>query len=176
MFPLLKADLHRNLRDYLPCGLLKRLVLCLTLNSVHAVVLIRLQQWCAAHHLPGIFASKILFWFFKIEIGKNVRIGPGLRLPHPMDIIAPNSEIGPECDLYAGVRLVLSHGNKQGPSLGAHVFMGDGAKAVGAVTIGDHAIIGVSAVVTKDIPSNATAVGIPAKVITLANQRSDEAP
>lgn len=177
MFPLLKADLDRNLRDYLPCGLLKRAVLCLTLNSVHAVALIRFQQWCAANHLPGIVASKILFWFFKIEVGKNARVGPGLRLPHPMDIIiAPNSEIGPDCDLYAGVRLVLSHGNKQGPRLGAHVFMGDGAKAVGAVNIGDHAIIGVSAVVTKDIPANATAVGIPAKVITQDNQRSSEAP
>ena len=54
--------------------------------------------------------------------------------------------------------------------------MGDGAKAVGAVKIGDHAIIGVSAVVTKDVPANATAVGIPAKVITLDNQRSSEAP
>lgn len=177
MFSLIKADLRRNLRDYLPCGLLKRVLLCLTLNSIHAVALIRLQQWCAAHHLPGIFASKILFWFFKIEVGKNVRIGPGLRLPHPMDIIiAPNCEIGPDCDLYAGVRLVLSHGNKEGPRLGAHVFMGDGAKAVGAVTIGDHAIIGVSAVVTKDIPANATAVGLPAKVISNDNQRSSEAP
>lgn len=177
MFALLKSDLRRNLRDYLPCGLLKRVVLCLTLNSIHAVVLIRFQQWCVAHHLPGIFASKVLFWFFKIEIGRNVRIGPGLRLPHPMDIIiAPNSDIGSDCDLYAGVRLVLSHGNKKGPTLGAHVFMGDGAKAVGAVLIGDHAIIGVSAVVTKDIPANATAVGIPAKVITLDNQRSREMP
>ncbi len=172
-----QADLRRNLRDYLPCGLLKRIVLCLTLNSVHAVALIRFQQWCYANHLPGIFASKLLFWFFKIEVGKHVTIGPGLRLPHPMDIIiAPNSNIGPNCDLYAGVRLVLSHGKKQGPTLGSHVFMGDGAKAVGALNIGDHAIIGVSAVATKDIPANATAVGIPAKVITLDNQRSSEEP
>ena len=43
-------------------------------------------------------------------------------------IIAPNVEIGPDCDLYADVRLVLAHGAKQGPKLGAHVFMGDGAK------------------------------------------------
>lgn len=172
----LKADLYRNLRDYLPCSSLKRVVLCLTLNSIHAVVLIRFQQWCTAHRLPSIFASKILFWFFKIEVGKNVKIGSGLRLPHPMDIIiAPNSVIGDDCDLYAGTRLVLSHGKKQGPTLGANVFMGDGAKAVGAVKIGDHAIIGVSAVVTKDIPANATAVGIPAKVITHENQRSSEA-
>lgn len=177
MISALQADLERNLRDYLPCSALKRAVLCLTLNSVHAVALIRFQQWCVTSGFPSIFASKILFWFFKIEVGKNVIIGPGLRLPHPMNIIiAPHSEIGPDCDLYAGVRLVLSHGNKQGPRLGSHVFMGDGAKAVGAVNIGDHAIIGVSAVVTKDVPAHATAVGIPAKVISYDNQRSTEAP
>ena len=177
MFANLKADLRRNLRDYLPCGGLKRLALCLTLNSIHAVVLIRLQQACARHHLPTIFASKLLFWFFKIEVSKQAEIGPGLRLPHPMGIIiAPNVVIGPDCDLYADVRLVLAHGMKQGPRLGAHVFMGDGAKAVGAVTIGDHAIIGVSAVVTKDVPTNATAVGIPAKIISTNNQRTAESP
>jgi serine O-acetyltransferase len=141
-------------------------MLCLTLNSIHAVTLIRLQQWCARHHLPTLFAAKLLFWFFKIEVSRHAKLGPGLRLPHPMGIIiAPNVEVGPGCDLYADVRLVLSHGNPQGPRLEPGVFMGDGAKAVGAVTIGENAVIGVSAVVTKDIPANSTAVGIPAKVI-----------
>lgn len=162
----LQADVARNLRDYEPCGMVKRIALCVTLNSIHAVVLIRFQQWCARKGLPTVFAAKILFWFFKIEISNKARIGPGLRLPHPMGlIIAPHVEVGPGCDLYADVRLVLSHGNPQGPRLGAGVFMGDGAKAVGAVTIGEHSVIGVSAVVTKDIPAYSTAVGIPAKVI-----------
>jgi serine O-acetyltransferase len=177
MFPNLTADIRRNLRDYLPCGPVKKVVLCLTLNSIHAVVLIRFQQWCAAHHLPTIFAAKLLFWFFKIEVSKLATIGPGLRLPHPMGIIiAPHVTIGPDCDLYADVRLVLAHGKKQGPQLGAHVFMGDGAKAVGSLTIGNHAIIGVSAVVTRDIPPNATAVGIPAKIISGNNLRGEESP
>lgn len=172
MFANLKADIRRNLRDYLPCGAVRKFALCLTLNSVHAVILIRFQQWCARHRLPTILPAKLLFWIFKIEISKQAKIGPGLRLPHPMGlIIAPNVEIGPDCDLYADVRLVLAHGSRQGPKLGAHVFMGDGAKAVGAVTIGDYAVIGVSAVVTKDIPANATAAGIPAKVLVENNQR-----
>lgn len=175
MFQNLRADIRRNLRDYLPCSPLKQLGLCLTLNSIHAVALIRLQQWCARHRLPTLFAAKPLFWFFKIEISRHADIGPGLRLPHPMGIlVAPGSTVGPDCDLYADVRLVLAHGSRQGPRLGAHVFMGDGAKAVGAVVIGDHAVIGVSAVVTKDIPAQATAVGIPAKVISEQNHRALE--
>lgn len=175
MFAILKQDIRRNLQDYAPGGRGKRLALGLTLNSVHAVALIRFQFWCARHHLPTIFAAKVLFWFFKIEISRQAKIAPGLRLPHPMGIIiAPNVSIGPDCDLYADVRLVLAHGAKQGPQIGRHVFLGDGAKVVGNVTVGDHAVIGVSSVVTKDIPANATAVGAPAKIIVEQNGRAAE--
>jgi len=175
MLETLRADIRRNLQDYLPGGALRRLALCLTLNSIHAVTLIRFQQWCAKLGLPTLFAAKPLFWFFGIEVSKEAKIGPGLRLPHPMGIIiAPGVTIGANCDLYAGTRLVLAHGSRQGPVLGDHVFMGDGAKVVGAVTVGDHAIIGISSVVTKDVPARATAVGIPARVIDENNRREDD--
>jgi len=173
MFKTLKADFRRNLQDYAPAGRLKRLALGLTLNSTQALLLIRFQSWCGAHGLPTVFAAKLLFWFFKIEISSRARIGPGLRLPHPMGlIIAPNVTVGENCDLYADVRLVLAHGSPQGPQIGNHVFLGDGAKVVGHVNVGDHAVIGVSSVVTKDIPAHATAVGIPAKVIVEHNERA----
>lgn len=177
MFPNLSADIRRNLQDHCPRGFLHRLLLVLTLSSVHAVMLIRFQFWCARHRIPTIFASKLLFFCFKIEVSKKSRIGPGLRLPHPMGIIiSPNAFVGANCDLYADVRLVLSHGVKEGPSIGNHVFLGDGAKVVGKVTVGDHAIIGVSSVVTRDIPAGATAVGIPARVVEANNQRASEQP
>jgi serine O-acetyltransferase len=175
MFAILKADVRRNLQDYAPRGFLHRLALCLTLNSIHAVALIRFQFWCARRHLPTIFAAKLLFWGFGIEISKQAKIGPGLRLPHPMGlIIAPNVSIGDDCDIYADVRLVLAHGAKQGPQIGNHVFLGDGAKVVGHVQVGDHAVIGVSTVVTKDIPANATAVGIPARIVDEHNTRAQD--
>lgn len=177
MFSILRQDIRRNLRDYLPASRLKRLLLCLTLNSIHAVTLLRFQFWCAAHGLPGIFASKLLFWFFKIEVSSQSRIGPGLRLPHPMGIIiAPHVTVGRDCDFYADVRLVLAHGRKQGPRIGDHVLLGDGAKVAGDVSVGDHAVIGLSAVVTKDIPAGATAAGIPARVLNPDNGRAAEAP
>lgn len=175
MFPNLKEDLRRNLQDYESQGRWRRMLLGLSLNSVHALVLIRFQFWCARHRLPTFPAAKLLFWFFGIEISKAAKIGPGLRLPHPMGIIiAPNVTLGRDCDVYADVRLVLAHGARQGPTLGDHVFLGDGAKVVGNVTVGHHAVIGVSTVVTKDIPDHATAVGIPARVIDENNQRADD--
>jgi serine O-acetyltransferase len=167
MFEFLKADLRRNLKDYEPCSAVKRWALLLTLNTVHALVLIRFQLWCSRHKLPTIFASKLLFWFFKIEINKNVTIGPGLRLPHPMGIlIGPNAVVGPNCDIYADVRLVLSKGIKEGPVLAEGVFMGDGSKALGPIHIGEYSVIGASAVVTKDIPARVTAAGVPARVLS----------
>jgi len=167
MFTNFRQDLARNLADYGNRSRLSRFALALTLNSVHALALIRFQFWCRCHHLPTLFAAKLLFWFFKIEISSDSKIGPGLRLPHPMGIIiAPYSRVGANCDLYADVRLVLAHGRKEGPQLEDGVFMGDGAKAVGAVRIGAGAVIGVSAVVTKNIPPNVRAAGIPARVLS----------
>lgn len=166
MFSNFKQDLQRNLADYSATSPLRRFALALTLNSIHALALIRLQLWLARHRLPTFVPAKLLFWFFKIEISSRATLGPGLRLPHPMGIIiAPNSHVGAHCDLYADVRLVLSHGRPQGPHLEDGVFMGDGAKAVGAVRIGARSVIGVSAVVTRDIPPNAVAAGIPARVL-----------
>lgn len=171
MFDILRQDIDRNLRDYGPLSPMKRTLLGLSLNSIHAVALIRLQFWCAEKKLPTVFVSKILFWFYKIEISSRSFIGPGLRLPHPMGvIIAPNSHVGANCDLYADVRLVLSHGCKDGPWLEDGVFMGDGAKAVGSVRIGAGAVIGVSAVVTRNVPPNAVAAGVPARVLNTNEQ------
>lgn len=175
MFPNLGPDLRRNLQDYAPRNFLHRLALCLTLNSIHAVVLLRLQFWCARNHVPTIFAAKLLFWFFGIEVSKHARIGPGLRLPHPMGlIIGPHSSLGANCDLYADVRLCLAHGSKQGPQVGDHVFLGDGAKVFGAVKVGDHAVIGASSAVMNDIPAHATAVGVPARVVDEHNSRAQD--
>ena len=166
MFANLRRDLERNLQDYSPRSLLHWLALVLTLNSAHAVILIRAQRWLAARRLPTFIVSKILFWFFKIEVARTAAIGPGLRLPHPMGIIiGPRTRIGSDCDLYADVRLVLGHGCKQGPDIGDGVFLGDGAKVVGAVSIGAGTVVGVSSVVTKSLPAHVTAVGIPARVL-----------
>ncbi len=166
LFPNFRADLRRNLDDYGACSFMRRFALALSLNSIHALALIRIQQWLAAKRLPTFVVSKILFWFFKIEIAKTAKVGAGLRLPHPMGIIvAPNTVIGEGCDLYADVRLVLGHGSKQGPTIGDGVLLGDGAKIVGDVSIGARSVIGVSSVVTRDIPSGVTAVGVPARVL-----------
>ncbi|MEM9098715.1 MAG: serine acetyltransferase [Pseudomonadota bacterium] len=98
------------------------------------------------------------------EVPINTRIGGGFMMPHPNGIVIhPGSEIGPNCLFFQQVTLA------GGPTIGGHVDIGAGAKILGKVRIGDHARIGANAVVTRDIPSGATAVGVPARVLEASN-------
>lgn len=94
------------------------------------------------------------------DIPANARIAGGLLLPHPNGVVVhPGAEIGPNCLLFQQVTL----GGR--PKLGGHVDVGAGAKILGAVTVGDHAVIGANAVVTKDVPAGATVAGVPARIL-----------
>jgi serine O-acetyltransferase len=94
----------------------------------------------------------------------STRLGGGLLLPHPQGVVIhPDAEVGPNCLLLQQV--TLGTGPRPGtPRLGGHVDVGAGAKVLGGVTIGDHAVIGANAVVITDVPAHAVAVGIPAVV------------
>jgi serine O-acetyltransferase len=98
------------------------------------------------------------------DIPLNCKIGGGLLLPHPNGIVIhPDAEIGPNCLLFHQVTIGEAAGGV--PTLEGHVDVGAGAKIVGRLRIGKHAKIGANAVVLDDVPSGATAVGIPAKII-----------
>jgi serine O-acetyltransferase len=100
------------------------------------------------------------------DIPLNCRLGGGLLLPHPNGVVIhPSATIGPNCLVFQQV--TIGAGGRPGfPTIGGHVDIGAGAKILGGVTIGDHARIGANAVVTSDVPAHATAVGIPARVVS----------
>lgn len=99
------------------------------------------------------------------DIPLNCRLSGGLLLPHPNGIVIhPDAEIGPNCLLFQQVTIGM--GNSGVPKIKGHVDIGAGAKILGGVTIGPHAKIGANAVVLCDVPEHATAVGVPAKIIT----------
>jgi serine O-acetyltransferase len=107
--------------------------------------------------------------FWSVVSGADIpvntsRLGGGLLLPHPQGVVIhPDAEVGPNCLLLQQV--TLGTGPKPGtPKLGGHVDVGAGAKVLGGVTIGDHAVIGANAVVISDVPAHSVAVGIPAVV------------
>ena len=100
------------------------------------------------------------------DIPLNCKISGGLRIPHPNGIVIhPDAQIGPNCQLFQQVTIGDAGGGV--PKLGGHVDVGAGAKIVGRLDIGDHARIGANAVVIADVPADATAVGVPARIASV---------
>jgi len=104
-----------------------------------------------------------------IEIHPGAKIGRRVFLDHGLGIvIGETAEIGDDCTIYQGVTLggtSLYKGVKRHPTLGKGVVVSAGAKVLGGFTVGDGARIGSNAVVLKEIPAGATAVGIPARIL-----------
>jgi serine O-acetyltransferase len=91
-------------------------------------------------------------------------------------VIGETAEIGDNCTLYQGVTLGGTGKDlgKRHPTLGNNVLVGAGAKVLGPIRIEDNSKVAANAVVLKDISSNSTAVGIPAKVVRQAGRRVDD--
>jgi serine O-acetyltransferase len=108
-------------------------------------------------------------WLTGIEIHPGANIGRRVFIDHGMGIVVgETAEIGDDCTLYHGVTLGGTSWNKgkRHPTLGRSVVVGAGAKILGPLLIGDGAKVGSNAVVVRDVPPGATAVGIPARVVT----------
>ena len=105
------------------------------------------------------------------DIPLNSQIGGGLLMPHPNGIVIhPAASIGPNCLIFQQVTIGMNS-DIGVPTLRGHVDVGAGAKILGSVTIGEHARIGANSVVMQDIPAGATAVGVPAHVLPVADPR-----
>ncbi len=59
------------------------------------------------------------------------------------------------------VTIGLKEGQLEGPTIGRNVMIGTGAKVLGPITVGQKAKIGANAVVVKDVPDEATVIGVP---------------
>ncbi|MHB1535879.1 MAG: serine O-acetyltransferase [Acidimicrobiales bacterium] len=94
------------------------------------------------------------------------RIGPGLFLSHGQGTILAAERIGANAYVQHGVTVGWDYRSHRLPRIGDDVFIGAGAKILGAVTIGDGARIGANAVVLCDVPPRATAVGMPARILS----------
>ena len=136
----------------------------------------RKANWCYRHNLK--FLAR---WISQrsrrktgIEIHPGAQIGRGLFIDHGMGVvIGETTQIGDNCTLYQGVTLGGT-GKDQGkrhPTLGNNVLVGAGAKVLGPFTVGDNARVAAGAVVLDAVPEDATAVGVPARVVKIGNQR-----
>lgn len=113
-----------------------------------------------------------------VYISPASRIGRGLRLPHPtMIVIGDGVRIGDRVTIYQGVTL----GRKSDrcddyPMIGSNVVIYAGATIVGAVCIGEGAVIGAHALVRADVPPRAIVVGPQGHIVKREHGRSDGGP
>lgn len=116
--------------------------------------------------LPARLFSQLVRAITGIEIHPGAQIGPRLFIDHGMGVVVGETAvIGADCMLYHGVTLggTSLKKEKRHPTLGNDVVVGAGAKILGPINIGDGARIGANAVVVRDVPAHATAVGVPAQ-------------
>lgn len=107
---------------------------------------------------------------FGIEIPARTSIGPGLYIGHFGGIVVcPDAAIGRNCNLSQGVTIgIANRGARKGvPVVRDGVYLAPGAKVIGAVTIGSNVAVGANAVVTDDLPDDAVAAGVPARIISM---------
>lgn len=139
---------------------------------LRAMLLMRFGSWCKSKRiriLPLLCQGLILRWY-GLDIGHGDHIGGGLYIAHPVGVTMFPEKIGENCSIIASVTIGL-RGEQKFPRIGNNVFIGAGARVLGDVELGDHAVIGANAVVIKDVPAKGTVVGIPAKLIKLDGKR-----
>jgi serine O-acetyltransferase len=159
----LRAD-TRRMRDTLhrsfPWYVIEALLLD---NGYQAVVLHRLAHWFRRHGVPvlGPLVARFNQFLTGVEIGPGAVIGPGLCIRHGHGIV-----VGGYARIGAGAVLLqqVTIGSPDParieamPTIGDRVFLGAGAKILGAITIGDDVFVGVNAVVAQDVPSGSRVV------------------
>ena len=145
-------------------------------SGLHALIFYRLSH--ALYEKKHFFAARMISqgarFLTGIEIHPGAQIGEGLFIDHGSGVvIGETTIIGDNCTLYQGVTLggTGKESGKRHPTLGDNVMVGCGAKLLGNLTIGDNAKIAAGAVVLSDVPEDATAVGIPARVVRRAGER-----
>lgn len=168
MFERLREDIHCVLeRD--PAARTTFEVLT-TYPGLHALLIHRLshQLWGRGLRWLARVLSAFGRWWTGIEIHPGAQIGRRFFIDHGMGVvIGETAEIGDDCTLYHGVTLggTSWKPGKRHPTLGNNVVIGAGAKILGPLSLGDGCRVGSNAVVLKDVPANATAVGIPAHIV-----------
>ena len=139
--------------------------------GVHALLWHRIIHFLWKIHLKWL--ARMLSQFSRlltgIEIHPGAQIGRRFFIDHGMGVvIGETAVIGDDVTLYHGVTLGGTSWSKgkRHPTLGNNVVVGAGAKVLGPITLFDGARVGSNAVVVKDVPENATVVGIPGHIVS----------
>lgn len=142
-------------------------------HAAGVMILYRVREWARRRptaFLPGL-CDRLMEIVHHTSISREVTLGRGVYFPHGDAHIHGETRIG-DCvivGVHTGIGLRGSFFSEQlgtrGPTVGAYTRIGTGAKLLGAITVGERAVIGAGAVVLEDVPEAATVVGVPAKIV-----------
>ncbi len=168
MLKEMKNDL-RVVKDRDPAAK-NTLEIMLCYSGLHAIWGHRLAHYfyTKKYYTLARFISTVCRGLTGIEIHPGATIGQGLFIDHGMGIvIGETTVIGNNVTLYQGVTLggTGKETGKRHPTLKDYVVVACGAKVLGSFTVGENAKIGAGSVVLKEVPADATVVGIPGQVI-----------
>lgn len=161
----------------------------------------RLKQYYSIRHIPGLRFSywmrlckslqgkKVYLPYYALALNRfnhyqyrfgisipfNTKIGKGFYIGHfGCIVVSPFATIGKNVNISQGVTIgATNRGDKAGvATIGDGVYIGPGAKIIGAIHVGNNVAIGANAVVTHDVPDNAVVAGVPARIISMNGAES----
>ena len=160
------TDLRRKAQWCYETDSLVALIKVLGTDGTLAMVVYRLMQWSRRWHLKPLelLLNKINAVCSNCIIGRGAEFGPGLVLIHATGVVI-NGQVQGGANVHIEHQVTIGAERRRSPIIGNDVFIGAGAKVLGAVRVGDGARIGANAVVVEDVPPYTTVVGIPARVV-----------
>ena len=172
----ISADLARYLRESQSRG--AKVGALIQQYGLQATIVYRIGRWLKHRSrqpwwwplvIPGWLFYLPAAWFMRagygVHLDLSADIGPGLYVGHFGNILVANCVMGPGCNVGEQTR-VGSLEEKNGPRIGARVWLGGHSVVSGNVQIGDGATIGAGARVGNDVPPRALIMGNPSRVIS----------
>lgn len=152
------------------------LEIVLTYSGFHALFWHRWHHFLYRHRLFLLarIGSQTTRFFTGIEIHPGATIAPGVFIDHGMGVvIGETAEVAEDVVMFHGVTLggTGKDCGKRHPTIQRGAMLATNVQILGPITVGENAKIGASAVVLHDVPANATAVGIPAKVVKIEGKK-----
>jgi serine O-acetyltransferase len=162
MFAHIRADLHAYGGNFGAQGF-------------WAMVVYRFGRW--RYGVRPVLLRKLLSLVYRV-LFKLVQVLTGIELPCEAEvgrnfvidhfggvIVSGFARFGDDCRIRNGVVVgLLRVGDPCAPQIGNNVDIGAGAKVLGRIRIGNNVLIGANAVVTRDVPDDSIAVGVPAVI------------